>query len=138
MHAAILISGESDGELICFHFKIKYFEQICFIKTNIKNSISYKSYFFFIFLTRSMINQTRYILNQTRVMINETYEESLICGMKNSLNSSNVTAIVMAVIFGIISLILAVLLVVFIKRRNVTIKRKKRYRRVFTFCVCFN
>lgn len=47
MHAAILISGESDGELICFHFKIKYFEQICFIKTNIKNSISYKSYFFF-------------------------------------------------------------------------------------------
>lgn len=76
--------------------------------------------------SKSMINQTRYILNQTRVMINETCEESLICGMKNSLlNSCNVTAIVMAVIFGIISLILAVLLVVFIKRRNVTIKRKK-------------
>ncbi|XP_052680917.1 serine/threonine-protein phosphatase 6 regulatory ankyrin repeat subunit A-like isoform X2 [Crassostrea angulata] len=75
--------------------------------------------------SKSMINQTRYILKQTRVMINETYEESLICGMKNSLSSSNVTAIVMAVIFGILSLILAVLLVVFIKRRNITIKRKK-------------
>lgn len=45
MHAAILISGESDGELICFHFKIEYFEQICFIKNNIKNSIFYESYF---------------------------------------------------------------------------------------------
>lgn len=61
----------------------------------------------------------------TRLMINQTWEQSLFCGNKNSLNSSNVTAILMAVIFGIISLMLAVLLLVFIKKRKAATKRKK-------------